>query len=48
MPYQYLVFNKPYGVLSSFTDPEGRPGIGDYIPVPEVYAAVRLDKNSEG
>ena len=43
-----LIFCKPYKVLSSFTDPEGRPTVGDYIKVPGVYAAGRLDYDSEG
>lgn len=43
-----LVFCKPYKVLSSFTDPEGRPTVGHYVPVPDVYAAGRLDFDSEG
>jgi 23S rRNA pseudouridine2457 synthase len=48
MIYRTIVFCKPYQVLSSFTDPEGRPTVGDYVDVPEVYAAGRLDYDSEG
>lgn len=47
-PARVIRFWKPFEVLTQFTDDQGRATLADYVDVPGIYAAGRLDYDSEG
>lgn len=46
--YRYVLFNKPFQVMCQFTDASQRSTLADYIDLPDIYSAGRLDYDSEG
>lgn len=48
MNTQLLALNKPYGVICQFSQHDRYPSLKNYVPIPDVYPAGRLDTDSEG
>ena len=45
---KYVILNKPFQVLCQFTDSDGRSTLADFVEIPDIYSAGRLDFDSEG
>jgi 23S rRNA pseudouridine2457 synthase len=45
---ELIVLNKPYGVICQFSAHEKYPTLKQYVPLPDIYPAGRLDTDSEG